>query len=467
VGNAFSRSAPLLLIPVFTRFLSPADYGVIAVATAVGSLLSMVFLLSLDSALTVMYFHQKTDYERRRLNSSLLACWLLLSGVLALSLDIAGQEGYLNWLSGLPFHPYLRLVVWTSYLSIFATALQTVYTTTEKPIRAVGLGLAQMLITVSASIYLVVSRRLGTEGVITANFIGAALVGSASFAGFALLSKARPSWAVSRRALHFGLPLVPHVGATWALNLSDRTILQHYVAETDVGIYALGYQVGSIIMLLTHGISYAFYPLFNAQMVNEDGRRQVPVLGTYAMIATVTIGLAIALLGGDLIRGFTPPHFHPATRVVPWVAVGCTFQGVYYIWSRGTWFSMQTRWVPLITGFSAALNVILNLITVPRFGYMAAAVNTAVAFAVLAGLHGFLAHRVFPIAWEYVRWRKLGLAAGVILLIGMLIPATSLAWRTTAHLALLVAAFPGLLAAMGFFTTRERQLMKRLWVPIA
>jgi O-antigen/teichoic acid export membrane protein len=455
VGNALARGTPLLLVPVFTRVLTPGDYGTLAIATAVGGLLSIVFLLSLDSAITTMYFQCSSDQDRAQLNASLLFVWLIGSGALALALDFAGRAGFLSFAPSVPFIPYLRTVLWTSYLLVFVTALQTLYATQERTLYAVGVGLVQMVITIATSVYLVVVLRAGAEGSLLANFIAAACLGAFALYKLARISVHLPSVRVMGKALGFSLPLVPHVGAVWILSLSDRTVLQHFVSAADVGIYTLGYQIASVVTMVTQGISFAFFPVFNAQIGTEDGRARVATLGTYAMLATIGLGLMVALLGGDLLKAITPAAYHGGARVVPWVAFGCTLQGVYLILSRGTWYSMRTGWVPFITSFAAAVNVALNLLFIPRFGYMAAAVNTAAAFAVLAILHGYLAHKVFPVAWQYDRWAKLGVAAGATLLIGLSLPINSLLWGAIARAVVLVLVFPVVLMLVKFVTPGE------------
>lgn len=461
IGNALARGAPLLLVPIFTRVLTPGDYGVIAIATAVASLLGLVLSFSLESAITVLYFQYFSDKERAELYASLLFCWLVGSGAITIGLDLAGSAGYLSFVPGVPFVPYLRTVLWTSYFTIFITALQTLYLTQQRTTAAVTLGLVQMLITVSASLYLVVVRRLGAEGSLMANLIAAISVGAFSLYRFGVISKHRPSWNVLLCALGFSLPLVPHVASSWVLNLSDRAILKRFVSSADVGVYSLGYQVASLVTLGTQGINSAFFPFFNAEIASNDGRTRIAVLGTYAILATAVLGVGVALLGGDLIRAITPPSYHGATRVVPWVAVGCIFQGVYFISSRGTWYSMKTGWVPVITGIAAGLNFGLNLLLIPRFGYMAAAVNTTVAFAVMAILHGSLAHKVFPVAWEYSRWAKVGVAAGATLLLGLSVPIHSLMWSALARTAILVIGFPFALWILKFITIGEWSAVRK------
>ena len=212
-------------------------------------------------------------------------------------------------------------------------------------------------------------------------------------------------------SLRYAVPLIPHSVAQWGLFLADRLILPRFVASTQVGLYALGGMVGTIASFAVIAFNRATSPVVLGEL-KARGRQDeyVPLIGTYVIAAMVVTCLAVAVVGDDAIRIIAPPEYHGATAVVPWVVLGFFLMGVYTVLLQGTLFSMRTGWIAPISVIAAAVNVGLCFLLIPEYGFEAAAWATAIAFGVLALLHGLLAWRLYPIPWEYGRWAKLALA---------------------------------------------------------
>ncbi len=458
-GNLLVRGISFLLIPVYTSVLTPEDYGILAVTTTVGALLTVVLGLALEGAITQLYFQYESEDERRSLYGSLLAFWLIVPGLVTLALDALGQVGWFDFSPNIPFQPYLRLALWTSYLSIFVNMPMVIYMTRQQPIRAISLSIFQSLITIGITLYLVVILKRKVIGSLQAALLASMLVAIVSIFLTVRMSSRSLSWSKLRCALGFSVPLVPHLGANWALNLSDRFILERNVSTSQLGLYSLGYQFGFLISIFSGALNNAFFPLVNAQLSNETTRHRVPILGTYALLGIVFVGLGVGLFGGDAIRLLTPDEFHGAASVIPWLAIAYVFQGIYYIWSRGTWVSMRTRWVPVLTMLVAGLNVGLNLWLVPRWGIVAAAFDTAVAFGIMALLHGYLAYRLYPIAWEYGRWTKMLIAGIAWFVVGDCFTGSSFS-SIAFKAVILFVLFPLSLAAARFFKREEADIIQ-------
>lgn len=456
VGNLLTRGLNFLLVPVLTRALTPDEYGILAITTTVSGLLVIVLGLGLGSAIMQMYFRYESAEEHRSLYGTLLAFCLIVPSFATLSLDVLGRSGRLDFFPSVPFQPYLRIVIWTSCFSLFIGLPQTIYMTLQQPLKAASLMFASSLVTVGLSLYLVVYLRQGVMGSLRATFISASLMAVISIFLTGRMASWRFSWSKLKIALFFSLPLVPHMMSHWILSLSDRFILAGYVSAGSLGLYSLGQQFGALIALWSGAINNAFVPIVNAQLSDERTRDKVPVLGTYALLVICSFGLGVALFSEELIRLLTPLRFHGATVVVPWAVLGFVFQGVYLVWSRGTWFSMRTGWTPVLTMLAGALNVGLNLWLVPRWGIMAAAVNTAVAYGVLALLHGYLAHEVYPIPWEYDRWVKILVIGFAWFVIGAGFSGDNLVRNVVLKVVILFLLFPVSLGLARFLTSNER-----------
>lgn len=457
LGNLLTRGLVFLLVPVLTRVLTPAEYGILAITTTVGNLLAMVFSCGIDGVVTRMYFKYNSEKERRNLYGTLLVFWLIVPTSCALILDVLGRAGCLDFYPGVPFHPYLQITIWTSCFSIFIGLPQAIYITLQKPLKVMRLTITSALATVGLSIYLVVYLHQGIMGSLRATFISAGLMAVIAIILMARLASWEFSWNKLKAALKFSLPIVPHTMSQWVLSVSDRLILGCYVSAGSLGLYSLGYQFGALVVLFSGSIMNAFTPLITAQLIDEHSRDKVPLLGTYVLLSITIIGLGLALFGEDLIRFLTPLQFHSAQKVVPLVVLGYVFHGVYLVWSCGTWFSMRTTWMSFLTILAGAINIGLNFWLIPRWGIMAAAFNTAVAYGVLALLHGYLAEKLYPIAWEYKRWAKMLVVGSGCYIIAKALSSDDMALNFVLKSGVLFIIFPVSLFLLRFLTPAERQ----------
>ena len=386
---------------------------------------------------------------------------ILAAAAMALVLDRLGPSLTAMLLPDVPFDPYLRLAVWTAFLGVFGLTPLVLLQVRERPAAYVTLSLTTAL-TTTALIVALVARSHRAEGYLWGAFGGAAL----AVIPYVALTAAnvRP---VLRRAcllpaLAYSLPLVPHALAGWALEMSDRAILARYVPLADVGVYALGYQLGAAMGLLSTAFNSAWVPfLFGTlQAEGEAANAKLARLVTYYAGLLCFAGLGWALLVKHAIPILAGPEFGGAYRITPWVVGGYVFSGLYLIPINFLFWRSRTRIVPLVTLGAGAVNVGLNLWLVPRYGPIAAACSTLVAYGVLLVLTWWSAQRIYHFPYEY---RRLGLMVGLALalfLCGNLLPHSGPLTEIPTRV-LLWLAFPPALLALGVMTRAEMAALVR------
>lgn len=452
LANIGGRALNFLLVPLFTRVLTPSDYGILAIAGMISALLTAVLSASVEASVLQLHTRPAEAEERARLYGSLLVFWVFGSGALALTLHLAWSLGLLSAVIGKAFEPYFPIVLWSSFLNLFPLLPGAIFTVRQQAGRAAALILGPSVLTTALSVLLVAGLHQGVVGSFRATIVASAIAAAASVVVTFRMTALRFGWGALRRALRFSLPLVPHTAATWALSLSDRFILERYVPTSQIGLYLLGCQFGALTAIAGSSINNAFVPIVNAQLDDEGPRGHVPDLGTYAFTAIVGAGMIVAVFGRDAILLLSPPTYHAAAGIAPWIAGGFVLQGAYLILSRGSFYVLSTARIPVLTATAALVNVGLNIAFVPRFGIVAAAVNMVVSYAVLAALHAWLAHRLFPIPWQHGRMALvLAIAVGVTALT-LLLPAT--AFGVSAKI-LVVLAFPWALLRTGAYSNEE------------
>ena len=449
-----------LLIPLYTRFLTTSDYGILGVTDMVSAVIVIILTLQLAGAITIHYF-RLDDNKRRLLISTIWLFFLAIPTGVTIALTAMGGKWFSAMFPNIPFSPYIQIALVVGYLTIFSVIPQILFRLREQPIPYVIFNLAGFGVKIGLSIWFVVGLHMGAIGVLWAFLISNGILAVAYILVILRDVNWTFSWSMLKKSLLLSLPLMPHVLGSWALSLSDRAILQAYVSLSDLGIYRLAFQFSSVYLLFIIAANNAWIPFFFKKAIDRNSWGVIVRLATYLILALTIIGSGIAIFSGDVIRIMTPTIYHPAARIVPLLVLGSSLSIVYLVWVNATVFSKRTGWMAIATVIAASTNVIANILTIPTFGIMAAAVNAVLGNAVLALIHFFVSRRLLPLPHEYGRWAKVGLTAGLLYGLSVLAP-KSPTWLSLAARAVVWCSWPVILYFLGFWTEKEYLMGRRI-----
>jgi O-antigen/teichoic acid export membrane protein len=440
--------------------LGPSGVGVASVINTTLSLSLIVAALALPQAFFRWYLKEaRGDGERAhvlattltiRLVASLLALAAVSVAVVPLTRSLYGDDTYLP--AFLVIGPILLFDSLLVFPLLYLRAR-------HRPRPYAAISFTRVLVGSSLIVALVAVVGLGVMGVVVGSAVAAAVSAAAGFALLWRSGRLRLAWDLnlSRRMLAFSLPLVPAGVAGWALIVSDRYILQALTDADVVGIYAMGYTVGMVIgALAVHPFAVAwgtaYWELARRPDASEAfGRVMLAFAGVAGLLA-----LGLSALGTDAIRLLVGPQFELSRYVVPFSSFGYVLWGIFTIGTAGLNIQGQTRWVPAVLIPTAVVSVGLNLILIPRIGFMGAAVSTIVSYALLAVVSTAISQRYFPVHWPVVRLGLL-LGAGFLLAGAALLGPDQLLWR----LACVVAYLP-VLAGLRVVSRAEVRSMAAL-----
>lgn len=378
------RSLSLLLLPFYARVLPPDQYGQIALIVASSAILSAVLGFGLETAVlrTAIRLEGQPDERDRFINT--LGFFAVVTPTVGSV--VAGGIG-----AGL-LGASLPVPVDALLIGFLATGLQTSVTVfvgallrSEERLRDYAIVTGAYAVTnLAVTVVLVIGLRLGPIGWLAGNLAGSIL----SLAiGLALL---RHRWSrvfdpgELRAALLFGIPLLPHTISHWILGVSDRIVLGAFISAAGVGVYNLAYQLAAAAALIVVAVHQGVMPVYAEAGTQTLVRRDLGRVATFQLYLTVLIGLAVALVGPPLIAILFPPSYAAAGVLIPWIAVGYAFYGLYLIPMDSLSVMIgRTRWLWVPTAIAAAVNLGLNLALVPRYGATAAAIDTALAYGAL------------------------------------------------------------------------------------
>jgi O-antigen/teichoic acid export membrane protein len=310
-------------------------------------------------------------------------------------------------------------------------------------------SLANVLLTVGATVLLVVVLDKGPVGVLVGNFSG-------TLAVYAILLAYRRTQLglefdtdVFRRMTAWGMPFVPSVIALNAIDFSDRFFLVRLRDQHELGLYAIGMRISAALLFVLAAFRTA-WPAFAYSIPEDEARRTYGFVLTYVTFFSSWAALGLGLGSPWLVRLLTTPDFYRGSRVVPLLAFAFVIFGAYVIvvTSIGRAGRRGSNWI--VTGAAAVLGVVLNLILIPPYGMTGAAVSMVVAyFAMFLGIT-WKAQRVFPVQYQ---WRRVVLTVGTAAALTAVGKAFDLG---LAGVVGLVLAYPLALALAGFYLPEER-----------
>jgi O-antigen/teichoic acid export membrane protein len=465
LGDVAINVIGFFLLPLYVRYLSPEDYGVIGLLLTTEVVAKIVFRWGVDASFMRLYYDCADQHARQRLASTIFFFLLVFNGSL-LALALVTAPWIAAHLFGVTDHvAALRLVLANTFVVGFYFIPFHVLRIGGRSSQFTALTISRSLATLVLRLLFVVVLTWGVLGVVLADVV--VTLGFTLVLGrwFAPLLRPIFSRAVLRETLAFGLPRLPHGIAHQVIAVADRYILTLFVTLREIGLYSVGATFGLTMKLFLSAFEYAWAPFYFSMMKEADAQRTFSVVTTYGVAVLVLLASGLAAVGTDIVRLMTKPEFYPAAQVIPWIGLGVLFQGVYLLTSIGLNITKQTAYYPVATICAACASVGANLLLVPKFGAIGAAWSNAFAYAILAIVGMFLSQRFYPIRYERGRLARIALAGAGAFLASQLVP--SAGWPTLAGLlvrgTIVVVLYPLLLIVLGFYQPHEISAITRLF----
>jgi O-antigen/teichoic acid export membrane protein len=465
-GAAYTASSVLAkliavaLLPIYTRHLTRADYGAAEVLLATVVAISILFRLGIIEALLRFYYTYDERGERDEVARTSLAFLLLSSSVGALiAIPFAGPLSELvldRRDTELALIAIGGLWLFTNY-----ELLMALFRLDERAGAYFATSLANVLMTVGLTVWLVVIEDEGARGLLLGNFAGTAL----TLVPLAYVHRARLSIAPSRRLLRpmlrFGVPTMPAELSLYALNFIDRIMLVRFVGLAEAGLYSLAVKFSQVVTVLVRAFSLAWPPLAYSIREDEDARRTYALIVTYFTFLAATIVLGLSLEARWVARALAAPEFFDSYKAVPLVSTGVTLYALFLVLVVVAGRIGRTELNFPVTAAAAAINVGLNLLLVPPHGLVGAGIALVGSYAAMLTLMYAVTHRLFPVPFEWGRLARIVVIAAGLFAIGELTLPTSGVGGFVSRAAL-VPAFIVLLWSSRFFRAAELRALRAL-----
>lgn len=378
------RVVSFLLLPVFTRVLSPSDYGQLSVALSASAVASIVFALGLDVIIFRNLFQlAENPLDRQRFIGSVWT--FLLLGPLAMAVALTVGLAPLLSTSQILSAGRLALSLLASAFFVSATVVPLAFLRAEERKRdyLIVTGICTLGSTLLTVVFVVFIHG-GVTGWLLALLIANIL---ALLVAVRLVPYKRPApfdRSMVKDALKISLPVLPHYTAMWSLQLVDRLLVATLLSTASAGLYSLGSNLALPMLSVVIGFSQGFMPAYAQAGVDDKQDNSLSRVITMQISIVAILCVTCALLGPLAVHLLANPRYSSAAPLVPWIVLGYGFLGLYSVPMNGiTLTHGRTKGVALVSGFGAATNIGLIVILAPPYGLEAVAIASAVGYAVL------------------------------------------------------------------------------------
>lgn len=454
-GTVLAKAVGFFMIPFYTHYLAPADYGTLELLDLSVTLIGLVLTTWMHTSI-IRYYHDCDDRKDRNQAVSTMLIFGFVVGVVVAGCGIR----FSHFLSALilktpDLHSYVSLISLSLLVSSVNVVCLAYLRARQRSTLVVIAGLATMVLSLSLNIYFIAVQHSGAIGVLYSSVISNTLVTGAL--AVMTIRQVRLSFSYNKltRMFVFGFPLIATAAAAFAVNFSDRFFLRHFSTISTVGIYALGYKFGFMLSLLMVQPFDMIWQSRVYEIAKENrGSTVFPRVFEYYCFLLVTAALGMSIVIKELVSVASAPDFHAAYKVVPIVALAYVFQGTNRFFLAGTYIAKKTMYLGPVGLASAGANIGLNLILIPRYGMLGAAWATAISFFFMSALSFLVSQRVYPIPYVFTRVLMVMGVATLLYLASGLVALPSFALQVALKLALF-AGFPMALYLIGFFDQGE------------
>lgn len=399
ISSFINSALPLLLLPILTRRLTPADYGIVAMFQLAVSVVYPFIGMNLEGSIARKYFDKDdTDFP-----SYIGGCFVLASiSLLIVTLLFWLNLSYIQSKTQIP-------EIWLKYVLVVATCqfitnvVLSIFQVRVQPIKYGILQILQSFLNVGLTILFVVVMHKAWDGRLEAQtitgivFAAVCIIILVKTKHFSLNIKKNDL----KHALKFGMPLIPHAIGGMFFTAIDRFFLTNLVGLEQTGNYTVAYQIGAVIGIITFAFNNAYYPwLFEKLNKNDLSIKKQIVKYTYIYFILLIVGAGLLLMVFPyIVSVFVGGSFKSIDTYSAFIVFGFVFQGMYYMVTNYIMYAQKTYIQAIVTISIGLLKIPITYFAIIWIGPVGASISYCLTFFIFFAATWILSSKVYQMPW--------------------------------------------------------------------
>jgi O-antigen/teichoic acid export membrane protein len=462
-SSVLSKLIAVALLPLYTRYLTPSDYGAAEVLVTTVIAASIIIRLGMTEAM-MRFFYREDENPNRVVASGFFL--LLTTATLSLLIAFPFADEISDLLLDKSDPTLARIAVFGLWIYTMYDFCLTLFRLDERAKAYLVVTVSNVLVTIPLTVYLVVFRQEGAQGLLLGQYASG---GAFLLALLVVQSRrifARPDPALLKRMLRFGFPTMPAELSLYSLNFIDRLMLVRLASLADAGLYSLSVKFAQGVTVLVKGFQLAWPPLAYSIRDDDEASRTYAAVVTWFVAGCSLVVAALWLFAPWIVRLLAAPRFFASYEAVGLVSLGMMLFALYLVLVVVLGRTGRTEFSFPATIAGTAANVGLNLFLIPRFGIVGAGVALVCSYAITLVIMFVVTQRLFPVPYEWLRLLQVLVLAGCAVAVGVaLTPIEGIG--SFAIRSVLLVAYPLALIGTGFLHDHERRAAASMLKPSA
>lgn len=393
MANVFVKGINFITIPIFTRLLTTEDYGMVSLYLSWVSLFSVLISLDLGWSVQRAKFDFEERYNKYISSTLILSIFLLLIFLFLFSVF----EGVLLSLTGLS-RSLFYFMIFQSYFT-FVQSLAMSKFGVEYKYRTVSLvNILVSIASVILSIVFIKKYFIGFEYIGKILGSGSLIIVLGLFYLVYFIYKGREFISVEywKYGLRISIPYLLHNVSGIITSQFDKIIINRYIGKAATGIYSFSYNIGMIINVIYMSFYQAYAPYFLEKMEDKQFNLIRNIGAKFRDIFTLIYAIVL-FISPEIIRFMAQESYWEGIVIIPFIFLAYYFTFIYSFELYVEYYYKMSKYISLGTLISAITNIILNLIFIPKYGYLAAAITTAASYFVQIIYHYLITRYVLNV----------------------------------------------------------------------
>lgn len=378
----FTKALVFISIPVFTRLLTPDEYGILAIFSSIISISTLLLGLNFHGSVN-RYYHEENNKFNEFISSNIL--FVIIFNLIVLFFVNLYKEYIANFIKVEVNVFIISIIIAIFNIPVYMVLSYLQTSKQSKKYSLISVSKSVILLIVSI-IWVLILKENRYFGKIYAQLFISGILFILSIIYFIKLGKFNFQFQYIRYSLVFGVPLIPHALSGFILAYFDRIVINQISGSLYTGLYSFAYNVGLIMNVVVMAMNKAWVPIFYENMKENNFAKINALANNYSKYIYGT-AISLILFSREIVMILADKSYYTALELVPVIILGYVFVFLYTLYGNYSFYRKKTGLISLMTITAGLINIGLNYWLIPKYGYVAAAYTTLVSYMLLFVFH--------------------------------------------------------------------------------